>query len=484
MRLKCVLVNPVQLVHPPVGLLSVAAVLESNGCSVSVRELPSRHIVDFNASLADLMKYIENERPEMIGITCMAAQCGEVKEIVSALKAGRFSGKIVIGGVHPSFMTEEVMGWGPDYVVMDEGEETIAELAGAVSSGSDVSGIRGIAYKRADEIILNEKRGPVVDLDKLPLPAYHLLDKRRFTTRKGVIRGRWLKSGWIMTSRGCPSSCIFCSAHRMFGKKVRARGMDGIFREIALLVENYGIEAFVITDDTFVVKKDRVLDFCRRIKKEFPGLKWNCQARVNMFDDEIARALKDANCIQVDFGVESGSQRVLDGLRKGIRAEDTVRAFDACRAAGLRTLATLIIGNPGEEEEDLIKTKALIERIKPDFCLTYYATPFPGTELYRIAEGLGLMDAGDRYWHQYTEPVPMSNVDAKKLKKYLRDFTRLKITGNYLTNPLFLTDMAYFGVLNPGIAFRIFSKLAAGRVEEALFLITNSMYFKRQGQTA
>jgi radical SAM superfamily enzyme YgiQ (UPF0313 family) len=192
--------------------------------------------------------------------------------------------------------------------------------------------------------------------------------------------------------------------------------------------------------------------------------------------------LKDAGCIQVDFGVESGSQRVLNRLKKRIEVENTVCAFDACRKTGLRTLATIMVGNPDEDEKDLEKTRLLLRRIRPDFSAAYYTTPFPGTELYEEARKKGLIGDPERYWQQYTKPVPMSRVENGLLEKALRDFTSLNVARNYLLNPLFLLDMARFCVLNPALAARITLNLLRGHVEKALFMVTNSLYFKRQGE--
>ncbi|MFH1996749.1 MAG: radical SAM protein [Candidatus Omnitrophota bacterium] len=481
MKTKCLLINPVGLLAPPFGLLYIGSVLERNGCVVTIKEVPSRHIIAFDRSLDRLMAHVEKEKPDLIGITCMAAQKFEVIRMIRALKERGVSAPVVVGGVHPSFMPDEVMSWGADYAVLNEGEETIIELLDVLKGARAPETVKGIFFRDRDTVRSTGIRQPNNDLDAIPLPAYHLLDKRRFTTRKGVIRGRWMRVGWIMTSRGCPSSCTFCSAHRMFGKQVRYRSIDSIFAEIDHMVRNFNIEALILMDDTFTIRKGRVAEFCRRIKREYPRLVWNCQARVNLFDEGTAKILKESNCIQVDFGVESGSQNVLRCLKKGINVEDTIRAFAACKKYGLRTLATIMVGNPDEGLDDLELTRELLGRIQPDFYAAYYTTPFPGTELYEQARSRKLIGDEDRYWHQYTEPVPMSNVESAILKKYLREFTQINVMKNYITNPVFLFDMAYFSFLNPGISLRVSCDLMRGRVEKALFLITNSVYFKKQG---
>jgi radical SAM superfamily enzyme YgiQ (UPF0313 family) len=480
MSFKCVLINPIQLVCPPFGLLSIGAVLESLGWDVAVRELPSRHTVNYSDHIETLVSHLKEKNPDLIGITCMAAQRSEVMKIIAGIRREGLKGSIVVGGVHASFMPEEVMSWGPDYVVIYEGEETIAELADVLKGIRPASSVRGLYYRDSGCVKFTGPRGPVEDLSILPLPAYHLVDRRRFTTRRSEIRGRWSRSGWVMTSRGCPSTCTFCSAHRMFGKRVRYRTIGHVFGEIGLLVRDYGIETLVLIDDTFTVNRGFVEEFCFRIRKEYPQMLWNCQARVNFFDDEYAALFRESNCIQVDFGVESGSQKVLDRLRKGIRVEDTVRAFDACRKHGLRTVATIMVGNPGETLEDLEMTGRLLKKIRPDFYAAYYTTPFPGTGLYEEAVKRGLIGGAERYWHQDETPVPLSCVDRDVLEKYVSRFTRLNIVKNYLFNPVFLFDMFRFSVSNPALALRIVANLASGNSKKALTLIADSVYFRKQ----
>lgn len=478
MNMKCTLINPVGLVHAPYGLMYIASVLELCGCNVEIKELPSRHIANYRYFIKKLIRHLKKENPDLVGITCMASQRYEVSSIIRAIKESGLSSKVVVGGVHASFMPEDVMAWGADYAVLNEGEDTIRELVEAIRNNTSCAKIKGICYRTGVEIIKTEKRPPVENIDMLPQPAYHLIDRRHLTKRKGEVRGRWLKSGWIFTSRGCPSACTFCSAHRMFGVKVRYRSMDKIFEEISFLVKEFGIEALVIMDDTFTVNKKRVLEFCERIKAEHPGLLWNCQARVNFFDEEMGRAMKRSGCLQVDFGVESGSQAVLDRLKKGIKIESTIMAFDACKKSGLRSLATVMVGNPDEGFEDLELTRKLLERIKPDFSAAYIATPFPGTELYEEAIGKGLIDDPDRDWHQLAKPISMSNLDSGTITKAIREFTKMNAMKNYVSNLVFLIDMLRFSVMNPGIAMKVGFNLLRGRADRALFFITNSVYFK------
>ncbi|MCM8790581.1 MAG: B12-binding domain-containing radical SAM protein [Candidatus Omnitrophica bacterium] len=478
--MKCVLINPVQLVCPPFGLLQIASVLEAAGCLVKVRELQAPQTADYGKQIDATIEYLHNEDPDIIGITCMAAQRFEVRSMIRKIRESSLRGRIIVGGVHASFMPEEVMSWGADFVVIYEGEETILELLDVIRGNMSPESVLGVYYREGSAIIKTSPRGPVEDLSKLPLPAYHLVDRRRFTSRRGEIRGRWSRSGWIMTSRGCPSTCTFCSAHKMFGKRVRYRSMDHIFSEIALLVTNYRIETLVLMDDTFTVNRNFVAEFCKRIKKEYPRMFWNCQARVNLFDDEYAKLLKNSNCIQVDFGVESGSQKVLDRLKKGIKVEDTIRAFEACRKYGLRTVATIMVGNPGEDVDDLEMTKKLLRRIRPDFYAAYFTTPFPGTDLYEEAKNKGVLDSEERYWHQDATPVPFSEIDIKELERYVRKFTNLNIVKNYLFNPVFLFDMLYFGITNPSVAAKIAFNIAMGNSKKALSLVANSVYFKME----
>jgi radical SAM superfamily enzyme YgiQ (UPF0313 family) len=480
MSLKCVLVNPIELTHPTFGLLYIASVLESRGHYVRIKEIPSEILVPFPVSVKRLVRYFKDIEPDLIGITCMASQADKVRQLIGYIKESKIPAKIAVGGVHPSFMPEEVMSWGSDYVIVNEGEETIVELAEAIEGKKEFSQIKGIYYRQGRGIYHTPARDVIEHLDSIPLPAYHLIGKERFVKRKGEIRGLWLRCGWILTSRGCPSSCTFCSNHRMFGKRIRYRSVNNIFKELHYLIKMFKIEAFYIMDDTFTISKKHIREFCNCMQKYFPRLIWACQARVNFFDEEIAANLKKGGCVQVDFGVESGSQRILDSLKKGIRIEEIIKAFDVCKRVKLRTLATVMVGNPGEDLNDIENTKWLLRKINPDFVGAYFTTPFPGTELYRLAISGGFLSRkSEKRWHQLDGPLSWIKTSKENVQKAQKELMKFNVLKHYLLNLVFYYDMAKFAFINPKVFLKIVINILKGDTKKAFYIITTLNYLKK-----
>jgi len=479
MRKKILLINPEKKLHPPFGLLYLASSLEKAGFTPDMIEIP-QSARSFENKSAFVHEKIVLLDPCFIGITCMSAQAPLVKQLAAAIKKSFPDIKIVIGGVHPTTMPYQVMNWGADYVVSGEGEHTMVELAGHVIHNSiGIEQIKGVHFRKGNDVIFTGERGFITNLDELPRPAYQLSSRERFTKRKGEIRGTWLRCAWIMTSRGCPSRCTFCAGHSFFGKTVRERSLDNIFSELDFLVKEFRIEAFYLLDDTFIIKKDRVIKFCERLKGKYPGLRWGCQARVNFFDETIARALKNSGCIQVDFGVESGSQRILDLLKKGIKVQQTRKAFLACRKYGLKTLATIMIGNPTETLEDVNETRQLLREITPDFVAVYYTTPFPGTELYNLAREKGFVSdekVENEFTHQLIKPLPWSCVDDAVWETVYNEFSKWNIVENYLLNPFFVFDMSRFSVRHPVTAGKIMFLFLRGNRKDAFQLLTEKSF--------
>jgi radical SAM superfamily enzyme YgiQ (UPF0313 family) len=195
------------------------------------------------------------------------------------------------------------------------------------------------------------------------------------------IRGMIISGSVVFTSRGCPYRCAFCSSRNVFGKSVRCRSAKNVVDEIEFLVNNYGIDGFYILDDTFTVIKKHVINICNELKRRKLDLIWGCETRVNLINTNILRIMKDSGCVQIDFGVESGSQKILNILQKDITIRQIKRAFNLCHKLGIRTYANFMINNPQETFEDIEKTRKLAKTIKPTYSDVWITTPFPGTKL-------------------------------------------------------------------------------------------------------
>ena len=357
--------------HVPINLLTLAGFVDAY-CDVMI----------FDPDHDDReLKAIKDFQPDLIGVTAMTHTYSRAKEIVSILrKEFDHRSQFVMGGIHPTVMPQLVLEEsGVDAVVAGEGEYALK----AIIEGQDLATIPGVVHAGG----ANPPRSLIDNLDELPLPAYHRMpDFEKYLIPPGTIRGTWQKSGTIalMSTRGCPAKCIFCNSHIMFGRRIRRRSVDSVIREIELILRDYGMTSFWFADDTFTLQKEWVRDFCEKAGRL--GITWGCQARSDTISDEMVDYLKAGGCAQVDIGVESGSDKVLKILQKGATRERHIKAFEILRRKKLRAMATFIIGTPGETREDVMLTKSLVKEAKPNFSLFFFMMPYPGSDVYRMAD--------------------------------------------------------------------------------------------------
>ncbi|MDD5439337.1 MAG: radical SAM protein [Candidatus Omnitrophica bacterium] len=469
--MKILLINPEKLVHPPFGLLSIGSMLMSKGYDVTLVEMPFG--VKDREREACFFRELERKAPDLIGFTCMTPQAPVVRHMVRSIKEKyRRKVPVVVGGMHPTVDPEHVLSWGADIAVRGEGEMTALDLmrhyAGELT---DLGAIPGIAFRKDGKTVLTEMRPLIPDLNTLPPTDYSLLAHSRFKRRCYSIRGFWLRNAWIMTARGCPASCIFCATNAMYGKRVREFKTERLLGEIEYLRKRFGIEGFWVVDDNFSLKERRVVEFCNGVIARKIGLPWACQMRVDSFTEGMARAMKQAGCVQVDFGVESGSVKTLTYLKKDITPDDTRRAFRIAKAHGLRVLGTMLIGVPFEEEKDINETFALLDEISPNFVAPFFITPYPGTELYATARERGWLDEKEAIDWQSTDHFIMKTGASPE---YLRQVYNRALAYNkstivsYLTNPRFLGDMIKLFVRHPVSILAMAWYLVTGRQKESM----------------
>jgi radical SAM superfamily enzyme YgiQ (UPF0313 family) len=440
---KIALVNPRIETYssslPPLGLLYVAGVLEKENFDVRIFDpLPNndgdiQRIIDFN--------------PDIIGISILTVYANRAKHIISLLKKDLKSSLLVIGGVHSTALPEESLDFfEADFVVIGEGEITMKELCLKIAQGQPFDTVKGIAFRRNGVITKTPPREAIQDLDELPFPARNLIEFRKYLFPPGVIRGYWSeRCTSVMTSRGCPFQCIWCGTQTIFGHKVRRRTIHNVIKEIQLLQKNYKVDAIWFVDDTFTLDKKWVLGFCNSLIREKINLKWGCQSHVSTIDEELLIAMKKAGLVQLDFGVESGSEKVLAAIKKCSDEQAIRRAFDITKKAGIRRMATFIFGSPEEEEEDIQKTFRLGREIKPDFVSSFFLTPFPGTELMEMAQKKGWLYSDD-YLEGGLKKQPMLRVNFSidQLRTIRQKFQRQFLWSNFISqflNLFFLAKM-------------------------------------------
>jgi anaerobic magnesium-protoporphyrin IX monomethyl ester cyclase len=274
---------------------------------------------------------------------------------------------------------------------------------------------------------------------------------------KWVVFPKWLKATSVITSRGCPKSCHFCinSKHAMFGKRVRCHSAKHVINEVYELVSRYRAEGIFFVDDNFVLNGKRLLEICIGIRRF--DLKWTCLSRVDTIDRQALEAMKGSGCVTVGFGVESGSQKVLNSLNKKAKVEDAIKAFDLCHEVGLKTWATIIIGSPEEQKEDVELTDRLLRRINPDYLEIFYLTPYRGTVLYDKAAEEGWVVNENTNWLN-NEPQVTINFTLAELMEFRKNLLNAHNSKrgwlmSNLKNPYFSYDALKYAVSEPSYLF-------------------------------
>lgn len=411
---------------PPLGLMYVAAYLEKN----SSHEVK---ILDCQLEKLDwpeLEKKIIDEKPDVAGITAMTFTLIDVIKTAGIIKKINRNIKVVLGGPHIHIYPEETINIPAiDFLVLDEGEITFKELVEALSANQpakDLSVIKGIVFKNGEEIINTGYRELIQNLDKLPFPARHLLPYQKYFS----VLSSASPITTAFSSRGCPYQCTFCNRPHL-GKIFRARSAKNVVDEMEEC-QKMSIKEILFYDDTFGVDRQRVSDICEEIKKRNLTIFWDIRTRVNTVDEEILNNLKKAGCQRIHYGVEAGTQKILNILKKGITLEQAENAFKITKKAGIQTLGYFMIGSPTETEKDIMETIKFMKKLDPDFVHVAITTPYPATALY--LGGLQKKVFPCDYWREFAKNpksdfVPLlweENLSREKLisllKKAYRSF--------------------------------------------------------------
>ncbi|MFH0827463.1 MAG: radical SAM protein [Candidatus Omnitrophota bacterium] len=480
--MNVILINPVRGIIPPFGLLYIAAVLERDKNHVEMVELATSGVVFDENHVFKNEKYLDQivkKKPDLICMGFLSAYRFIAKETIEYLKEKLPGTPFVVGGIHPTHRYEETIKYGADFAVIGAGENTIGELVRNLEKdGKDFKRIKGLAYSDNGKIIFTGVRQDYPDLDKLPYPAYHLINYPAYlNTRIFAIRGHYLKAGYVFTGFGCLGECIFCCAP---GKKMILRNISNIVDEVEWQKKQYNLEGMYILDDLFTISEKRVVDFCEEVLKRKLKLKFGCECRVRPFTEKMARIMKKAGFIQVEFGVESGSQKVLDDLCKNITVEDIERAFALSKRYKLSTYANMLIGSPSELREDIEATKRLLMKIKPDVTGFSFITPYPGTRLFDLAlEKAWIRDENElNYQHGGNIPDLCINFSKEELLAIRDEFYRFTLQNIYphmLRSPKFIFDMIKIS-LKTGFPFKYIGLMRKGKTSEAAQLFKNTIF--------
>ena len=427
MKANVVLVNPPypddvpQAVFIPLGISYLAAVLEERGYKVDVVDCQINR-----PSETELEERFRSLNPNIVGVTAATVTYFPALKILKAAKAALPNCVTMIGGPHVTVLDKRTFSDSPDVdiVVRGEGEQTMLELAALISEGKTekFGSVLGITFRQSGKVVATPDRPFIEDIDTLPRPAHHHFDMARYKINGKVYMP-------IITSRGCPFSCAFCLASKMCGHGFRARSPSKVVDELEWLRDSFGAESFAFYDDTFTHDIKRAIEICDEMQRRNFLLPWDCRTRVDRITPELLAKLRDTNCQLIHFGVESGSQQLLNIMRKGTTVEQNAKAIKMVKDAGILVAISLVIGYPGETEEMLQQTVDFIRKTKPNYVYMCEAVPYPGTELADYVRELGLPMSED--WNRYHEQMqvfenkllPLQKLEATKKAVYDGVFT-------------------------------------------------------------
>ncbi|MBC8233440.1 B12-binding domain-containing radical SAM protein [bacterium] len=432
--MKVVLINAPRKIpqvadFPPLGLAYIGAVAKQAGHYV--------RIIDAAAwSFDDLSQAVRREAPEVIGITCWTIERGQAFKAAHVAKEAAPNARVIMGGPHATAFPEHMFLRAPtDYVALGEGEETIQELLDVIAKDGDVSKVKGIAYQRDGECHRTERRPFITDLDSIPLPLHEEFDYRQYNGMHDSAR----RAAAIITSRGCPFRCTFCSSTVYWGRKYRKRSVENVLTEIELLYQYHGIRALLFFDDNLVIDRNRCIALCqalcarnnRRLRLTAKGMDliWAAEGSVKV-DPELLGWMKRAGCYRIDFGVESGSPKILKNINKAFTVQDTRNAFRLCREAGIRPNAYLMFGAPGETRRTINETVRLMREISPTSLVGGRPGVWilPDTELYELSKRQGIIS--DKTWLQTDETLYYTGEHSEKeLLALVRQYNRGMVRG-------------------------------------------------------
>jgi anaerobic magnesium-protoporphyrin IX monomethyl ester cyclase len=396
---------------PPLGVTYVAAAFESAGAEVRIFDyIVSRYTPE------KLRQQLDAFRPDVLGATSVTLNFPGAAAIVCEAKRHRPSLVTLMGGPHVSFSAERTLNDYPgiDLIVAGEGERTIAELMAAGFDPEKWDKIPGVVFRRDGRIIDAGPRPFTEDLDALPLPARHLLPLSRYQALGYSIS--------IITSRGCPYSCIFCQGRRMVGNRVRLRKASLVVDEIEEIL-SYGIDRINVADDLFVSSRGKVKEVCDEILRRGLKFAWSAFARVNTVDLETLQLMRKAGCDSISFGVETGNPEMLKLIRKGITLDQVRYAVSLCRQAGILAHTSFIVGLPGETAETLRETGEFAASLGSLYGYHFLA-PFPGTT---VREEVGKYDLEilTDDWTRYdanSAIVRTSALSPEAMNRFVADF--------------------------------------------------------------
>lgn len=408
---------------PTLGLGYLASSLERQGIEVRITDLQC-----FTGDQETFRQEILAFNPDFVGITASTPQAFGAMSIGRLIKEWFPDVKLAYGGPHVSIMPDEVLSHDfVDYAFRGESENVFYKLVLGEKEGN----VDGLSYRSNGKIIHNPLPAPIQNLDDLPFPAWHLLPIKRYNPTMGFYRR--LPAMGVITSRGCPGKCTFCST-KIMGNRLRFRSAENIIEEIKILTIDYKIKEISFFDDTFTAKKENIVKFCETIIREKIDITWGCYSRVDFVNLGILKLMRRAGCHVIGYGIESGDENILKDIRKHNKLDRIRKAISDTKRAGISMLCGFILGHRLDTPETMLKTYKFAKELAPDFAMFNIMCPLPGTEIFEWAQKEDRLRTTD--WRYYDFSLPLLKYDSITNRDILRCYK--KFWRGYYLNPTYV----------------------------------------------
>lgn len=374
----------------------------------------------------------EASKADVVGITATSPMFIHGLHLAQQIKRSGRNPLIVFGGTHATCLPESTLK-NPDIdlVVRGEGEVTFLEIVKTVEESGEFKSVLGISFRQSDRIHHNPPRPLIEDLDSIPPPSRKLTRLNKFSEIYRMSLGK--RTANMLSSRGCPFQCTYCASHTVWTRKCRMRSPKNILEEIADLIERYKIKRIHFHDDTFTIDKNRVIDFCDEVKKSGLRFEWGCNIHVNTVDRELLQKMREAGCVEIWVGVESGSPEILKEIKKNSNISKIKEVFADSKDLSIKRHAYLMVGVSAENRETIQATRQLVDEIQPDIAAVTIFTPYPGCEAYEEAKKLGYVK-DDMDWSNvdlhHTVSMPTSYLSKDELteefQKLAKEYSHFK----------------------------------------------------------
>ena len=426
-------IKKIGTVLPKLGLLYIASSLEQAGYSVTILDASLK-----NEGFSDINYKISELNPDIIGITSETANIERSLQLAISIKE-KFDLPIIFGGPHATLLPYDILKCNAvDYIVLGEGEITIIELLTLLNSNDyfgKLKEINGIAYRENEKIVVNELRKHNKNLDDLPFPAYHLINIEDYCPSPHQYKRIPLAT--MVTSRGCPFKCTYCSANRIWNGKYVFRSAENVIEEIVYLQEKFGIKEILFWDDIFGLNKDWLHDFTKIIKNEKIDITWSCNCRIDTVSEKWLKIMAETGCWRIFYGIESMDKEILNLIRKEMKPELVYDTVKWTRQAGIEVHGNFILGLPKETPQKFKAAVKQICKIPFDYVKFNVLTPFPGTVLYDEVK------AGK--WGEYTEEYNKLTIHHVTFKPYgYSSFEELEHLRRWAVRKFYLRPAYFF----------------------------------------